>query len=126
MAIQSFFKQRKPRSFEHKPIYWDARKEELDKRVERIRAELIASGELEGEAPRLSSDQAESSESTTLEMRERIKGSFRENTEHLQKQYNRGITANERNLRTVRLILMLVALGAIVWLLYSNAIEIFV
>lgn len=32
----SFFRPRKPRPFMHKPIYWDPRKEEMEKRKQRI------------------------------------------------------------------------------------------
>lgn len=50
MGIQTFFKQRRPRQFEHKLIYWDPRKEELAKRVARIRQEMIEAGELDPDA----------------------------------------------------------------------------
>ena len=33
MALFSFYNVRKPRQFEHKPIYWDPDKEELEKRI---------------------------------------------------------------------------------------------
>ena len=40
MALFSFYNVRKPRQFEHKPIYWDARKEALGDRVEKVKREL--------------------------------------------------------------------------------------
>ena len=40
MAISSFYSMRKPRQFEHKPIYWDPHKEELEERKRKIRIEM--------------------------------------------------------------------------------------
>ena len=40
MALFSFYNVRKPRQFEHKPIYWDPDKEELEKRVHRVKREM--------------------------------------------------------------------------------------
>ena len=40
MALFSFYNVRKPRQFEHKPIYWNPHKEEMDERVRRIKREM--------------------------------------------------------------------------------------
>ena len=40
MAFFSFYNVRKPRQFEHKPIYWDPHKEEMEERVRRIKREM--------------------------------------------------------------------------------------
>lgn len=112
MAIQSFFKPRRPRTFEHKPIYWDPRKEALDRRVERIRNELIASGELEGTPTELPEGDEERLHYDTAE---RIRGRFLSGTEHLQRQVDEGIDQYERSQRILRLILMLLGLGVVVW-----------
>jgi hypothetical protein len=36
----SFFKQRKPRKFDHQPIYYDAQKEARQERLQKVRVEL--------------------------------------------------------------------------------------
>ncbi|MDD2617942.1 MAG: hypothetical protein PHT87_04005 [Bacteroidales bacterium] len=36
----SFFKQRKPRKFDHQPIYYDAQKEAREEREQKIKAEM--------------------------------------------------------------------------------------
>jgi hypothetical protein len=51
MAIPSFFKQRKPRQFKYNPIFFDSRKEELEKRVRLAQKE--AEAELSGRKPLL-------------------------------------------------------------------------
>ena len=40
MALFSFYHMRKPRQFEHKPIYWDPHKEALEERVSKIKREM--------------------------------------------------------------------------------------
>lgn len=112
MAIQSFFKPRRPRTFQHKPIYWDPRKEALDKRVERVRNELIASGELEGTPTH---EHQGDEEEVYYNTSERIRGRFLSGTEHLQRQADEGIDQFERSQRILKLILMLLGLGVVVW-----------
>jgi len=36
----SFFKQRKPRKFDHQPIYYDAQKEARQERLQKVKVEL--------------------------------------------------------------------------------------
>lgn len=116
MAIQSFFKHRAPRRFEHKPIYWDARKEELDKRVRRVRQELIAKGEIEPTEEDLAyQSQGEEERRLSHDHRLNIRGRFLAETEHLQRQVDHGIDSEVRHRRTVRLMIILLVLGFIFW-----------
>ena len=125
MGVQSFFKQRRPRQFEHKLIYWDPRREELQKRVARVRQELVASGELSAEeaqrrtaaeealptgADRMLPDSAEHYDPSS-----QVRGSFMRSTQHLQRQHERGLTAADRDRRTIRLMLGLLLLGFAFW-----------
>ena len=120
MGIQSFFKQRRPRQFEHKLIYWDPRKEELEKRVERIRQEMIASGELTAEEADRAVEEMHQQASTPTEMGDydssaHLRGTFIRSTEHLQRQHRRGITSSDRDRKTIRLMLALLVLGFAFW-----------
>ena len=36
MALFSFYNMRKPRQFDHKPIYWDPHKEALEERISTV------------------------------------------------------------------------------------------
>ena len=38
MALFSFYNVRKPRQFNHKPIYWDPHKEAMEERVRKMKA----------------------------------------------------------------------------------------
>ena len=112
MAIQSFFRPRRPRSFDHKYIYWDARREALERRVERIHNELIDKGEIEGEKTH-KFDGYDGSE--TYDSAKRIRGKFVAGTQHLQKQIDAGIDRHERRLKMIRLMLMLMGFCFLVW-----------
>ena len=118
MGIQSFFKQRRPRQFEHKLIYWDPKKEEIAKRVERIRREMIEAGELDPDsAPEPASDGASSSPTTQThyDATDQIRGAFIQSTRHLSRQHRRGITSADRSQRIIRLMIALLALGFGFW-----------
>ena len=114
MGIQSFFKQRRPRQFEHKLIYWDPRKEELEKRIARVREEMIASGELSHEAAE-AMRREEMPQDVGYNPTSSLRGTFIHSTEHLQRQRRRGITAQDRDRKSVRLMLALLALGFAFW-----------
>lgn len=117
MALfQSFHRPRKPRSFNHKPIYWDPKKEELEKRIARIRSEMIERGELpaegvdeqakllaEQDAPRALSD-----------VERRIRGSFLQGTSHLRSQRERGENASTRLQKVIKLLLLMIVAAAVV------------
>ena len=118
MGIQSFFKQRRPRQFEHKLIYWDPKREELAKRVERIRREMIEAGELEPDsAPEPTSEGTSGSSSTpaNYDATEQSRGAFVHSTRHLSRQHRRGITSADRSQRIIRLMIALLALGFAFW-----------
>lgn len=40
MALFSFYNVRKPRQFNHKPIYWDPHKEAMEERVRKMKREM--------------------------------------------------------------------------------------
>jgi hypothetical protein len=119
MGIQTFFKQRRPRQFEHKLIYWDPRKEELEKRVERIRQEMIAAGELDPQAPTsevpTDGDQTAPLSPSTYDSSEQIRGAFIHSARHLSRQHKRGITSSDRDQRIIKLMLALMVLGLFFW-----------
>ena len=119
MGIQTFFKQRRPRQFEHKLIYWDPRKEELEKRVERIRQEMIAAGELDPQAPTsevpTDGGQTASPSTSTYDSSEQIRGAFIHSARHLSRQHKRGITSSDRDQRIIKLMLALMVLGLFFW-----------
>lgn len=100
MRMFSFYKVRKPRQFEHKPIYWDARKEALDDRIRRIKIEM---GELEP---------------TPEAYKPAIKGTFVEGTSHLRKSKDKGDDVQTRVYKNARLLLLLSVLGCIFWYLF--------
>lgn len=64
MGLFFFYNQKKPRGFNHKPIYYDPRKEALDERVQKVKREI---GEPIDDA----------------EYKPNLKGAFRNETEHL-------------------------------------------
>ena len=40
MALFSFYNMRKPRQYDHKPIYWDPHKEALEERISKVKREI--------------------------------------------------------------------------------------
>ena len=40
MALFSFYNVRKPRQFDHKPIYWDPHKEAMEDRIRKVTSHL--------------------------------------------------------------------------------------
>lgn len=100
MALFSFYNMRKPRQFEHKPIYWDPHKEEMEKRVSRIKREMGMEEEsLENYKPQ-------------------IKGTFVEGTTHLKKSREKGDDTRSRKYRNVKLAVALAVLAALFWYLF--------
>ena len=100
MAIFSFYNMRKPRQFNHKPIYFDQRKENLDKRIHKVKMEMGVE------------------DMNYEEFKESIKGSFIEGTTHLRKSKSRGDDVRNRVNKNMRLILILVLLGIAYWFFY--------
>lgn len=101
MGISSFYKMRKPRQFDHKPIYWDPHAEEREARFRRIRREM-----------------GEEKELTLEEYKEEIRGSFIDGTKHLKKSVDKGDTARSRKYKNMRLLLVLVILVVLFWFMF--------
>lgn len=101
MAIFPFYNVRKPRQYDHKPIYWDPRREALEERIRKIHQQL---NKEEGTNPE--------------EYRPSIKGTFIEGTSHLKKSISRGDTPRDRTSRNMRLLLILVILLIVFWWLF--------
>jgi hypothetical protein len=100
MGIFNFYNLRKPRQYNHKPIYYDPRKEALEERVHKVKRELGV-------------------EETDYEQSKRaIKGSFIEGTTHLKKSKYKGDDIRNRVYKNMRLILILVLLSVIFWYFY--------
>lgn len=100
MALFSFYNQRKPRQFDHKPIYWDPHKEAREERVSRIKREMgLEEESLENYKPQ-------------------IKGTFIEGTSHLKKSRSKGDDTRSRRYRNVKLAVALAVLAALFWYLF--------
>ncbi|MDR2041754.1 MAG: hypothetical protein LBP98_05490 [Tannerella sp.] len=100
MALFSFYNVRKPRRFEHKPIYWDPRKEALEERIHKAKREM-------GILPDGPEDYKPS-----------IKGTFIEGTRHLRKSKSKGEDVQNRIYRNMRLLLVLAVLAMLFWYLF--------
>ena len=102
MGIFSFYNVRKPRQFAHKPIYFDPRKEALEKRIYKVKREMGI-------------------EVTDYDqLKEEIKGSFIEGTSHLKKSKNRGDDIRNRAYKNMRLILILSVLAFLLWFFFMK------
>jgi hypothetical protein len=100
MGFFSFYNVRKPRQYEHKPIYYDPRKEALEQRIQKIKIEI-------GE------------EIVDYEnYKKSIQGSFVEGTTHLKKSKEKGDDIRNRVYKNMRLILILALLSVIFWYFY--------
>lgn len=77
---------------------------------------MIASGELEGELPNTSeTEESKSPSFIGYDASERVRGTFYYGTEHLQRQREQGIDSADRMRRIIRLLLVLMALGFVIW-----------
>ena len=117
------FRPRQPRTFHHQPIYWDPKKEQLQRRIEQIRRELEAAegSDTAGSSDDTSKDdgkQVESAYGSGEEFRDTLSESLYGGTRHLKKQRDRGIDNYARSGIILRSILTLILLGFIVWVLY--------
>ena len=99
MALFSFYNTRKPRQFNHKPIYWDPHKEAMEERMRKIKREIGMDESLE-------------------EYKPQIKGTFIEGTSHLKKSHDRGDNERSRTYKNVKLLVALAVLGALFWYLF--------
>ena len=100
MAIFSFYNMRKPRRFEHKPIYYDPKKEALDERIRKMEIEMGVRQE------------------TEEDYKPSIKGTFIEGTSHLRKSRARGDNSGTRESKNMRLLLILALLLAAFWFFF--------
>lgn len=99
MAFLSFYSTRRPRQYNHKPIYWDPRREALDDRVLKIKKEM---GLVESDE----------------EYKSHIKGSFVEGTTHLKKRIENGETPKGRVYTNMKLAVALVLLLVLLWFMF--------
>ena len=97
MALFSFYNSRKPRQFEHKPIYYDPRKEEMEDRLRRVKREMGLE-----EAPE--------------DYKPLIKGTFINGTTHLKKSRLKGDDSYSRKYKNVRLGVILVLLMIVLYI----------
>ena len=88
MALFSFYNVRKPRQFDHKPIYWDPHKEAMEDRIRKVNYNA------------------------------EIKGSFVEGTSHLKKSRDNGHDSRSRTYKNMKLLLAAAILGGIFWYLF--------
>ncbi len=75
---------------------------------------MIRSGEIEGE---ISDKQEAEGNDNELDLgfSERVRGSFQLGTEHIRKQHDEGITEQERSRRIIKLMLILLFMGFVLW-----------
>lgn len=99
MGLFSFYSVRKPRQFEHKPIYWDPHREALEERTRKIKREM-------------------GMEELTEDYKPQIKGTFIEGTSHLKKSIDRGDDARSRKYKNVKLLVAVAVLAALFWFLF--------
>ena len=99
MAYFSFYNNRRPRVYNHKPIYWDARKEALDEKILKTKKEmgLVVTDE---------------------EYKPQIKGTFAHGTTHLKKHLEKGETIQSRKYANVKLAIVLVLLVVVFWYMF--------
>lgn len=112
------FRPRRPRTFNHKPIYWDPKKERLQRRIEQIRRELDAESAADTDDTARAHEDIETTRTSGEEIREALSESLYGGTRHLKKQHDRGIDNYARTGIILRSILILILLGFIVWVLY--------
>lgn len=99
MALFSFYNVRKPRQFEHKPIYWDPRKKAMEERVRKVKREMGL-------------------EETEEEYKPQIKGTFIEGTSHLKRSRDKGENSRSREYKNVKLLIALAVLALLFWYLF--------
>ncbi len=101
MGMFSFYNVRKPRQFNHTPIYWDPRKEALEERISKIKREMGVEEPLE-------------------EYKPHIKGTFVEGTSHLKRSLNKGEDTRSRKYKTFKFFLWIAVLAFILWYLFFS------
>ncbi|MCC8095426.1 MAG: hypothetical protein LIP05_08755 [Tannerellaceae bacterium] len=99
MALFSFYNVKKPRQFEHKPIYYDPKKEAMEERISKIKREM-------------------GMEEAEEEYKPSVKGTFIEGTSHLKKSRLKGEDSRGRKYKNVKLAVILILLAVLFWYLF--------
>jgi len=99
MGLFSFYNNRRPRQYEHKPIYFDPHKEAMEERVRKIKKEM---GLIEQDE----------------DFKPSIKGTFVEGTSHLKKRVSKGESTRSRSYKNIILIGAVVILVILGWYLF--------
>ena len=94
-----FYKNRKPRQFNYKPILFNPEKDEFNERVHKVKKEM---GVIED-----------------TEYKPTIKGEFIRNTDHVRRKVNKeGSSGKSNTNRNIKLIIFLVVLIVVSYVLY--------
>ena len=94
-----FYKNRKPRQFNYKPILFNPEKDEFNERVHKVKKEM---GVIED-----------------TEYKPTIKGEFIRNTDHVRQKVNKeGSSGKSNTNRNIKLIIFLVVLIVVSYILY--------
>lgn len=133
MALFFFYNNQRSRRFEHKPIYWNKEREALEDRVARIRKELEEKGEISPDkeldlyntetllGKQIAEHQAQK-EMQTEEHRthfaDELHSSMLQNMRHLSQQEEKGISGSGRLNEVLKILVVLLVLGVLVWFLY--------
>jgi hypothetical protein len=99
MALLPFYSVRKPRQFEHKPVYFDPRREALEERKMKVKRELGL-------------------EVSQEEYKPQIRGTFIQGTTHLRRSYQKGEDNRTRRYKSGRLVLIATLLVIVLWYLF--------
>ena len=133
MGLFFFFNNQRTRRFEHKPIYWNQEREALEERVARIRKELEEKGEISpdknGElyntetllGKQIAEHEAKKGAQTEehrTQFADELPSSMLQNMRHLSQQEEKGISGRGRINEILKILLVLLVLGVLVWFLY--------
>lgn len=111
------FPKHKPRGFRHHPIYYDPEREALERRIARIKRELIEKGEISDDTP-LPEREEDLAVKDEPQWEEELHSALRSKMSHLPRQEARGVAGADRAGVVFRILLMLAFLVVIVWLLF--------
>ena len=133
MGLFFFFNNQRTRRFEHKPIYWNQEREALEERVARIRKELEEKGEISPDkevdlyntetllGKQIAEHEAKKkvqAEEHRTQFADELHSSMLQNMRHLSQQEEKGISGRGRINEILKILLVLLVLGVLVWFLY--------
>jgi hypothetical protein len=133
MGLFFFFNNQRTRRFEHKPIYWNQEREALEERVARIRKELEEKGEISPDkkvelyntetllGKQIAEHEAKKGAQTEehhTQFADELHSSMLQNMRHLSQQEEKGISGRGRINEILKILLVLLVLGVLVWFLY--------